>query len=235
MTTATPLIDPHADPAEIDPELLAQQFPRVVPSTLNRGQLVKACNMRPGLETSVSDTNVQLIEKLTAWQNDYLPAVEDDEDEDDGDGFDLDNELMPAVVEAARQPVDTPIRASHADRDPAPTPIDALAARDAAPKPPAAGANSASAPAAGQDRPAARPKRRTGEFPGGYRAEFQVGYRGIDDNLHRTLIEETHHKAWEAGYRTKGAPYAGLRIAFHGQGDRRTVVYEVAINRNITE
>jgi hypothetical protein len=226
-------IDPRTDPATIDPELLTQQFPRVVPSTLNRGQLLKACNARPGLEITVSDTNIQLIEKLTAWQNDYLPAVVEPDDEDgDEDGLDLDDEVAQAVGElreAAKQPVDVPAYVPHADRDPAPMSIDAIAAREAAPKPPAAGPKSASGPAAGQVR--ATPKRRTGEFPGGYRAEFLVGFRGIDDNLHRTLLEETHHKAWEDGYRTKGAPYAGLRIGFHGDGDRRTVVYEVSINR----
>ncbi|HEX8106101.1 MAG TPA: hypothetical protein VF516_00170 [Kofleriaceae bacterium] len=188
-------------------------------STLSRPQLMKAAAAR-GLQQV--GTNVELVNRINQWQQEQglYPPPPPDEDELDlevGDDED-DDEPGPAPEAVGTERAPDPDE----DEDPEPAPLPMPAAPTM--KLPAAG-KVASSPAAGVK------KRRTGEFPSGWRAEYRVGWSGINDELHFRLIEETHHRAVEAGYRTKGAPYAGLRIGYHGQGDARTVVYEVAISR----
>jgi hypothetical protein len=108
------------------------------------------------------------------------------------------------------------------------TPASALITGPVAPVAPA------DVPAAAPVKATPAPKQKTGFFEATntYRAEFPLGPRAtIDDPTHYQFIEETHNAARAAGYRPKGAPYAGTRVGFSvirtENGAMRSVIYEV--------
>ena len=61
-----------------------------------------------------------------------------------------------------------------------------------------------------------------------YREEYPIGPRDVDDNTHMELIKATHDAAVAAGFRSRGAPWAGARIGYSKKQGVRTVIYEVS-------
>lgn len=116
----------------------------------------------------------------------------------------------------------------------APSPVEPTAL------PPVVGASEAPAPAgvsaasAGAGPRKKAPPQKTGFFPdlNVYRVEFPIGPRGsIDDATHMQFIEDAHTTARQAGYRTLGAPHAGVRVGRSTMNvngaPMATAVYEV--------
>ncbi len=205
---------------------------RIEPSRLGRGELIKAARER-GL--SVVGTTVELIERVNAWQAEHLPPVVEVDGDDDGDDLGLDDIADVREAPAVRAPAAvTQPPVSHPFRDDVIT-----VGRDEWEAMRAQMAELTRKASAGDvakplDLPAAGMvvgKQKVGLFPSGYRVEHLVGPRPIDDVSHFQLLEDTHNRAREAGYRTKGAPYAGLRVGYAAD-DRgnRTAIYEVSVH-----
>jgi hypothetical protein len=213
-------------------EYPAHVYTHVDPSRLGRGDLMRACADR---KLPHIGTNIQLIDSINQWQEangvSAPPPVEVEQDDEPDLG--LDDTAAPATGEApsAVAPVagkEDTVRVSRTDWEAMQAQIAALMANTpVAGQPVISGPLTIAAPATG-----AAPPEKTGVFPGGYREEFEIGYRDIDDVLHFKLIEEAHHAAWEAGHRTKGAPHAGKRIGFSSRRGVRTAIYEVALNKS---
>lgn len=93
----------------------------------------------------------------------------------------------------------------------------------------------ASAPAGPAPAPPVRQK--TGFFPktNTFRAEIPIGPRKIDDETHFACIQGTHDAALEAGYATRGAPWAGHRVGYSAFQGMRSVIYEVSVRGRIDE
>lgn len=239
MTTA---VEPDIDPTHPD-----HKFTWFDPSRLSRGQLMKAAKLRE-MPIDVSHSNIDLINSLNQWMDANgvrRPAVEveaeDETGEDDGPDFDLDAETLSQAPATGATSASAPVAGtatgaptiqgdsvtiSRTEWDSMQAAIARLLAgqQGAVAKP----LDEATAAPVGIN---AAPQK-TGVFPGGYRAEHIIGHRGIDDTLHFQLLESTHNEAVAAGYRTKGAPLAGLRIGY-SKDDRGvpTAIYEVSIFR----
>lgn len=94
----------------------------------------------------------------------------------------------------------------------------------------------ASAPAG--PAPATPPARqKTGFFEktNTFRAEIPIGPRTIDDETHFACIKGTHDAAAEAGFTTRGAPWAGHRVGYSTFQGMRSAIYEVSVRGRIDE
>lgn len=208
------------------------ETPLMMFSRMGRQQLLREAKAR-GLTGYASLSNPDLIDRLVQHDQQQIPPEEGEEEAPLIDG--VDGDFGPEFDEGGEDPAAEEVASTSAAGSPPAGWQGALAdrveqdrARAAAPP------QAAPQPRdqfAAPTRASVRPQRaRTGfdEATSTYREEFPIGNRDVDDATHFDCIQGTHKAATDAGYRTRGAPWAGQRVGYSRRQGMRTVIYEVS-------